>query len=46
MLQKMVRPGRTIIYILLNESLILTNKRTLKDWFYLEMSHRAISEII
>ena len=30
-------------HILLSGNLILTTKRTLKDWFYLEMvSHRAI----
>ena len=34
-------------HILLSGNLILTTKRTLKDWFYLEMvSHRAIDGIM
>ena len=34
-------------HILLSGNLILTTKRTLKDWFYLEMvSHRAIDDIM
>ena len=45
---KMLRPRRIEMHhILLYGNLILTNKRTLKDWFYLEMlSHRAINDII
>ena len=48
MLQKKLRPGRTQKYhILLSGNLILMNKRTLKDQFYLEMvSHRAINDIM
>ena len=48
MLQKMLRPGRTLKHhILLSGNLILMSKRTLKDWFYLEMvSHRAIDSIM
>ena len=48
MLQKMLRPGRTQKHhILLSGNLILMSKRTLKDWFYLEMvSHRAIDDIM
>ena len=48
MLQKMLRPGRTQKYhILLSGNLILMNKKTLKDQFYLEMvSHRAINDIM
>ena len=48
MLQKMLRPGRTQKHhILLSGNLILTNKRTLKDQFYLEMvSHRVINDIL
>ena len=45
---KMLRPGRTQKHhILLSRNLILTNKRTLKDYFYLEMvSHRVINDIM
>ena len=48
MLQKKLRPGRTQKYhILLSGNLILMNKKTLKDQFYLEMvSHRAINDIM
>ena len=47
MLQKILRPGRTQKHqILLSGNLILTNKRALKDYFYLEMvSHRSINDI-
>ena len=43
---KMLRPRRIEMHhILLYGNPILTNKRTLKDWFYLEMlSHRAIND--
>ena len=45
---KMLRPGRTSTHhILLSGNLILMSKRTLKDWFHLEMvSHRAIDGIM
>ena len=34
-------------HILLSGNLILTSKRTLRDWFYLEIvSHRAIKDIM
>ena len=48
MLQKMLKPGRTLKHhILLYGNLILTNKRTLKHWFYLEIvSNRAINNIM
>ena len=48
MLQKMLRPGKTQKHhILLSGNLILMSKRTLKDWFYLEMvSYRAIDDIM
>ena len=48
MLQKILKPGRTYSHcILLQENLILTNKRSLKDRFYLErMLYRAIYDII
>ena len=48
MLQKMLQPGRTQKHhILLSGNLILSNKRTLKDQFYLEMGpHRATKDIM
>ena len=48
MLQKILRPRRTQRYhILLSGNLILTNKRTLKDQFYLEMVlHRTINDLM
>ena len=48
MLQKMLKPSKTKRYhILFYGNLILTNRRTLKDWFYLKMvSHRAINDIM